>query len=51
VLAGAVLGCGVAVLLYLGPIRSRIDRLADLLGGWLEALVSRGRAIGTRARH
>ena len=50
VLAGAVLGCGVALLLYLGPIRSRIDRLADLLGGWLEALVSRGRGIGTGAR-
>jgi undecaprenyl-diphosphatase len=45
VLAGAVLGCGVALLLYIGPIRSRIDRLADLLGGWLETLVRRGRAI------
>ncbi len=47
VLAGAVLGCVVALLLYLGPVRSRIDRLADLLGGWLEALVDRGRSIGT----
>src|ERR1700760_3311506 len=51
VLAGAVLGCRVAALLYLGPIRSRIDRLADLLGGWLEALISRGRAFrGSHAR-
>jgi undecaprenyl-diphosphatase len=50
VLAGAVLGCVVALLLYLGPVRSRIDRLADLLGGWLDALISRGRTIGTGAR-
>src|ERR1700679_2149226 len=50
VLAGAALGCAVAVLLSLGPIRSRIDRLADLLGGWLEALMSRGRAIASGAR-
>jgi hypothetical protein len=38
------------LILYLGPIRSRIDRLADLLGGWLEALISRGRAIRSGAR-
>jgi undecaprenyl-diphosphatase len=51
VLAGAALGCGVALLLYIGPVRSRIDRLADFLGGWLEALVSRGRAFrGSHAR-
>jgi undecaprenyl-diphosphatase len=50
VLAGAVLGCVVALLLYYGPVRSRIDRLADLLGGWLEAFVGRARAIGTGAR-
>jgi undecaprenyl-diphosphatase len=49
VLAGAALGCAVALLLYLGPVRSRIDRLADLLGGWLEALLDRGRHIGTGA--
>ena len=50
VLAGAVLGCGVALLLYLGPVRTRIDRLADLLGGWIEALVDRGRTLGSGAR-
>lgn len=50
VLAGAVLGCAVAVLLYLRPVRTRIDRLADLLGRWLEALISRGRSIGTGIR-
>jgi len=42
VLAGAVLGCGVALLLFWGPIRSRIDRLADLIGGWIEAALHRG---------
>lgn len=47
VLAGAVLGCVVASLLYLRPARSRIDRLADLVGGWLEALIGRGRSIVT----
>ena len=51
VLAGAVLGCAVALLLYLGPVRTRIDRLADLLGGWIEALVDRGRTLGSRAHH
>ncbi len=32
VLAGAVLGCGAALLLWIRPLRARIDRLADLLG-------------------
>jgi undecaprenyl-diphosphatase len=51
VLAGAVLGCGVALILFIGPIRTRIDRLADLLGGWIESIVSRGRALrGSDAR-
>jgi undecaprenyl-diphosphatase len=36
VVAGAVLGCGAALLLYARPVRARVDRLADLLGGWLE---------------
>jgi undecaprenyl-diphosphatase len=44
VLAGAVLGCGVALILFIGPIRTWIDRLADLLGSWIESIVSRGRA-------
>jgi undecaprenyl-diphosphatase len=50
VLAGAVLGCIVALLLYLGPVRSYSDRLADLLGGWLEALIGRARTLGTGPR-
>jgi undecaprenyl-diphosphatase len=51
VLAGAVLGCGVALVFFIGPIRTRIDRLADLLGGWIESIVSRGRALrGSDAR-
>jgi undecaprenyl-diphosphatase len=41
VLAGAVLGCGVALALFAGPLRRRIDRLADLLGGWIEAAVTK----------
>jgi undecaprenyl-diphosphatase len=36
VLAGAALGCAAALLLFARPARERIDRLADLLGGWLE---------------
>jgi undecaprenyl-diphosphatase len=41
VLAGAVLGCGVALALFVGPLRSRIDRLADLVGGWIEAATAK----------
>jgi len=37
VLAGAVLGCLAALALFAGPLRRRIDRLADLVGGWIEA--------------
>lgn len=45
VLAGAVLGCGVALALFAPPLRTRIDRLADLIGGWIEAATRRvGRA-------
>ena len=42
VLAGAVLGSGVALLLFWGPLRTRVDRLADLIGGWIEAALHRG---------
>jgi undecaprenyl-diphosphatase len=45
VLAGAVLGCGVAMLLYLRPVRTRIDRLADLIGGWIESILGRGHVL------
>ncbi|MBS1894343.1 MAG: phosphatase PAP2 family protein [Actinobacteria bacterium] len=38
VLAGAVLGCAVALALFARPLRSRIDGLADLLGGWIESV-------------
>jgi undecaprenyl-diphosphatase len=37
VLAGAVLGCLAAVALFTGPVRRRIDGLADVVGGWIEA--------------
>jgi undecaprenyl-diphosphatase len=36
VIAGAALGCGAALLLFARPVRTRIDRLSDLLGGWFE---------------
>jgi undecaprenyl-diphosphatase len=45
VLAGAMLGCGVALVLFAVPLRSRVDRLADLLGGWIEAALQRLRAL------
>jgi membrane-associated phospholipid phosphatase len=41
VLAGAVLGCGVALALFAPPLRTRIDRLADLVGGWIETATRR----------
>jgi undecaprenyl-diphosphatase len=45
VLAGAVLGCGVALALFAPPLRTRIDRLADLVGGRIETATRRmGRA-------
>ena len=43
VLAGAVLGCGVALVLFTPPLRTRIDRLADLVGGWIETALTRVR--------
>jgi undecaprenyl-diphosphatase len=36
VVAGAALGCGAALLLHAHPLRARVDRLADLLGGPIE---------------
>jgi undecaprenyl-diphosphatase len=51
VLAGAVLGCGVALALFARPLRERIDRLADLIGGWIEAAMAKAhvlRGAGTR---
>jgi undecaprenyl-diphosphatase len=49
VVAGAVLGCLAALALFAGPLRSRIDRLADLLGGWIEAALAKaGELRGSR---
>jgi undecaprenyl-diphosphatase len=45
VLAGALLGCGVALVLFAPPFRSRIDRFADLVGGWIEAVLTRVRIL------
>jgi undecaprenyl-diphosphatase len=51
VLAGAVLGCGVAAVLFIRSLRTQIDRLADLLGGWIESIGRRGRSLrGSDAR-
>ena len=36
VLAGATLGCLAALVLYIRPVRARVDRLADFLGRPLE---------------
>jgi undecaprenyl-diphosphatase len=45
VLAGALLGCGVALALFAPPLRTRIDRLADLVGGWIETVLARVRIL------
>jgi len=45
VLAGAALGCAAALILFARPARERIDRLADLLGGWLERGLRRLRGL------
>jgi undecaprenyl-diphosphatase len=45
VLAGAALGCGVALVLFAQPLRTRIDRLADLVGGWIESALTRMRVL------
>jgi undecaprenyl-diphosphatase len=51
VLAGAVLGCIAALVLWIGPVRGRIDALADWLGGRIERALERGAArLGFGAR-
>jgi len=42
VLAGAALGSAAALALWTPPLRSRIDRLADWLGGYWDRVVDRG---------
>lgn len=45
VLVGALLGCGAALVLYARPLRTRIDRMADLVGGWIETALTRVRIL------
>jgi undecaprenyl-diphosphatase len=45
VLAGALLGCGVALVLFAPPFRTRIDAFADLVGGWIETVLTRVRIL------
>lgn len=45
VLAGALLGCGAALVLHAPPFRARIDRVADLVGGWIETVLTRARIL------
>lgn len=42
VIAGAALGAASALALWTPPLRTRIDRLADWLGGYWDRLVERG---------
>jgi undecaprenyl-diphosphatase len=42
VIAGAALGAAAALALWAPPLRSRIDRLADWVGGYWDRLVERG---------
>jgi undecaprenyl-diphosphatase len=42
VLAGAALGSAAALLLWTAPLRSRIDRLADWIGGHWDQALERG---------
>jgi undecaprenyl-diphosphatase len=51
VLAGAVLGAAAALLLWLPPLRARIDVLADWLGGFWDRAVERGAATLGNQRH
>jgi undecaprenyl-diphosphatase len=44
VIAGAALGSAVALALWAPPLRARIDRLADWLGGYWDRLLDRGSA-------
>jgi undecaprenyl-diphosphatase len=39
VLAGAALGAAAALVLWLGPVRARVDALSDLLGGYWDRAV------------
>jgi undecaprenyl-diphosphatase len=51
VLAGAVLGCIAALVLWIGPVRERVDALADWLGGRIERALEWGAArLGFGAR-
>jgi undecaprenyl-diphosphatase len=45
VLAGALLGCGVALVLFAPPFGTRIDAFADLVGGWIETVLARVRIL------
>jgi undecaprenyl-diphosphatase len=45
VLAGALLGCGAALVLFAPPLRTRIDRFADLVGSWIETVLTRVRIL------
>jgi undecaprenyl-diphosphatase len=42
VIAGAALGSAAALVLWTPPLRSRIDRLADWIGGYWDRLLERG---------
>jgi undecaprenyl-diphosphatase len=42
VLAGAVVGCAAALLLWIEPVRRRVDRLADWLGSLIERALGWG---------
>jgi undecaprenyl-diphosphatase len=42
VIAGAALGSAAALALWTPPLRSRIDRLADWIGGYWDRLLERG---------
>ena len=50
VAVGAALGAAVACLLYAPPLRRLTDRLADQLGAWFDAALSRTRSLaGSRS--
>lgn len=51
VIAGAALGAAAALLLWAPPLRTRIDRLADTVGGYWDRLVERaaGSLAGLRS--
>jgi undecaprenyl-diphosphatase len=50
VLAGAALGAAAALALWLPPIRSRIDALADWAGGYWDRALERGAGAVTNLR-